>query len=219
VPGRTWLIWRPLKSSFGSWQGYSLLGLPGDANSTLSSQNYSLVSAQSYVLRRSLIASPDRCEQLSCPLLALDVFGDYAKYNLKLTLPGARQLLHSLHVEHPLDRVIAASALYSVYSLTPISRDLISCSMLVSACFKHNSDDSLIVAKSLLPHLHSMLNRTKPPPENSAPPKKSVDKTDAWLQWTLKKIDKALSIQNNSRAEWLRDWRLRNGHILEPSHF
>ena len=161
----------------------------------------------------SLIAFPGRCEQLSCPLLALDVFGDYAKYNLKLTLPGARQLLHSLHLEHPMDRVIAATALYSVYSLTPIARDLVSCSMLVSACFKHNSEDSLIVARSLLPHLHDMLSQTKPSPA------KSVDKSQAWLQWTLKKIDKAVSVQNNSRAEWLRDWRLRNGHILEPSRF
>lgn len=154
-----------------------------------------------------------RCEQLSCPLLALDVFGNYAKYNLKLTLPGARQLLHSLHLEHPIDRVIAASALYSVYSLIPIAQDLVSCSMLVSACFKHNSEDSLIIARSLLPHLHDMLSQTKPSPV------KSVDKSQAWLQWTLKKIDKAVSVQNNSRAEWLRDWRLRNGHILEPSHF
>lgn len=161
----------------------------------------------------SLIASPGRCEQLSCPLLALDVFGNYAKYNLKLTLPGARQLLHSLHLEHPIDRVIAASALYSVYSLIPIAQDLVSCSMLVSACFKHNSEDSLIVARSLLPHLHDMLSQTKPSPV------KSVDKSQAWLQWTLKKIDKAVSVQNNSRAEWLRDWRLQNGHILEPSRF
>ena len=167
----------------------------------------------------SLIASPGRCEQLSCPLLALDVFGNYAKYNVKLTLPGARQLLHSLHLEQPIDRVIAASALYGVYSLVPIARDLVSCSMLVSACFKHNSEDSLIVARSLLPHLHDMLSQTKPSPTKSTPPAKSVDKSQAWLQWTLKKIDKAVAVQNNSRAEWLRDWRLRNGHILEPSRF
>jgi len=157
-----------------------------------------------------------RCEQLSCPLLALDVFGNYAKYNLKLTLPGARQLLHSLHVEHPIDKVIAASALYSVYSLTPIAHDLISCSMLVSACFKHNSKDSLKVATALVPHLERMVGETRPSAENSTP---TVNGPQVWLQWTLKRIDKALAVQNNSRAEWLRDWRLRNGHILQPSQF
>ncbi|KAF8327994.1 hypothetical protein F5887DRAFT_1009452 [Amanita rubescens] len=137
-----------------------------------------------------------RCEQLSCPLLALDVFGNYAKYNLKLTLPGARQLLHSLHVEHSIDKVIAASALYS-----------------------HNSKDSLQVARALVPHLERMMGETKPSSENSTPPAKNVDRPQAWLQWTLKRIDKALAVENKSRAEWLRDWRLRNGHILEPSRF
>lgn len=147
------------------------------------------------------------------------MFGNYAKYNLKLTQPGARQLLHSLHVEHPIDKVIAASALYSVYSLTPIAHDLVSCSMLVSACFKHNSKDSLKVARALVPHLKRMMGETAPPSQNPTPTAKNVERPQAWLQWTLKRIDKALVVENKSRAEWLRDWRLRNGHILEPSHF
>ncbi|KAF8635774.1 hypothetical protein AX17_003861 [Amanita inopinata Kibby_2008] len=160
-----------------------------------------------------------RCQELSCPLLALDVFGDYAKYSLKLTLPGARQLLHSLHVDHPIDKVIAASALYSVYSLTPIAQDLVSCSMLVSACFKHNSKDSLKVANALVPHLRRMVQQTGPVSVGAPTEKKATEKSQAWLQWTLRKVDKALFAQNDTRAEWLRDWRTRNGHILEPSQF
>ncbi|PFH47898.1 hypothetical protein AMATHDRAFT_151051, partial [Amanita thiersii Skay4041] len=163
-----------------------------------------------------------RCEELSCPLLALDVFGDYAKYNLKLTLPGGRQLLHSLHDSYPIDKVITASALYSIYSLTPIAQDLVSCSMIVSACFKHNSKDSLQVAHALVPHLQRLLKQTKPTSANNkkeATKEKPVDKSQAWLQWTLKKIDRALFVQNHARAEWLRDWRMRNGQLLEPTRF
>ncbi|KAF8630809.1 hypothetical protein AX15_002711 [Amanita polypyramis BW_CC] len=161
-----------------------------------------------------------RCEKLSCPLLALEVFGNYAKHNLKLTLPGARQLLHSLHVEHPIDKVIAASALYSVYSLTPIAQDLVSCSMLISACLKNGSKDSLKVARTLVPHLRRMVSQAVTVSASSPPPTEStVDRTQAWLQWSLKKVDKALFVQNGSRAEWLRDWRMRSGHTLEPNQF
>ena len=157
---------------------------------------------------------------MSCPLLALEVFGNYAKYNLKLTLPGARQLLHSLHVEFPIDKVIAASSLYSIYSLTPIAQDLVSCSMLISACFKNKSKDSLKVARALVPHLQRMITQIEPASASPPPPvKATADKTQAWLQWTLKKVDRALFVQNGSRTEWLRDWRIRNGHILEPNQF
>ncbi|KAK2464727.1 hypothetical protein APHAL10511_003303 [Amanita phalloides] len=163
-----------------------------------------------------------RCEELSCPLLALDVFGNYAKHNLNLTLPSARHLLHALHVQYPIEKLIAASALYSIYGLTPIAQDLVSCSMLVAACFKHNSKESLKVAHALVPHLKRLLGQTEALPKISdptPPPVKMADKPQAWLQWTLKKVDKALFVQTQSRAEWLRDWRMRSGHIIEPTRF
>jgi hypothetical protein len=77
-----------------------------------------------------------RCEELTCPRLALQVFGDHSKYVLSLSLPAARHLLHSLHSDHPVQYTIAASALYKVYGLRPVSTDLISCALLASACLK-----------------------------------------------------------------------------------
>ncbi|KAF8233095.1 hypothetical protein L208DRAFT_908450 [Tricholoma matsutake] len=146
-----------------------------------------------------------RCEELSCPLLALKVFGNFSKYNLNLTLSGARQLIHSLHVEHPIDTLITASVLYPVYGLKPIAQDLVSCSMLVSACFKHNSTDSLKVAKELLPHLEAMLKGMKPLKVSQDPA----------VKWALKKVDKALYVKNGERVDWLSVWRTKSGHIPE----
>jgi hypothetical protein len=77
-----------------------------------------------------------RCEELACPRLALQVFGDHSKYALPLSLPAARHLLHSLHSKHPVQCAIAASALYRLYDLPPVSTDLVSCSLLTSACLK-----------------------------------------------------------------------------------
>lgn len=156
-----------------------------------------------------------RCEELSCPLLALKVFGNFSKYNLNLTLSGARQLIHSLHVEHPIDTLITASVLYPVYGLKPIAQDLVSCSMLVSACFKHNSTDSLKVAKELLPHLEAMLKGMKPLKVSQDPAVKALDKSRVWVKWALKKVDKALYVKNGERVDWLSVWRTKSGHIPE----
>jgi hypothetical protein len=127
--------------------------------------------------------------------------------------------MHSLHVEHPIDTLITASALYSVYGLTPVAQDLVSCSMLVSACFKHNSTDSLKVANELLPHLEEMLKKTKPLKVSHNPTAKALDKPRVWVKWALKKVDKALYVKNGERADWLSVWRTRSGHIPELSKF
>jgi hypothetical protein len=147
------------------------------------------------------------------------VFGDYSKYNLSLTLPGARLLLHSLHVEHPIDTVITASALYSIYSLTPVSQDLASCAMFISACFKYNSKDSVKVANALVPHLQELLKNTKPITVSANPTEKALNKPNVWIKWALKKVDKALFVKNGQREEWLKAWRVKSGHIVEPSAF
>ncbi|RDB17449.1 hypothetical protein Hypma_001597 [Hypsizygus marmoreus] len=160
-----------------------------------------------------------RCEEISCPLLALKVYGDFAKYNLALTLPGARQLLHSLHVEHPIETVMTASALYDVYGLPPIAKDLVSCSMLMSACYKHNSKDSLKVANALVPHLEKLLKHTKPIEVSKGPTVNVLQKPVVWMKWALKKVDKALFATTGQRADWLSAWRAKSGHIPEPSKF
>ncbi|KAF5383060.1 hypothetical protein D9615_004823 [Tricholomella constricta] len=161
-----------------------------------------------------------RCEELSCPLLALKVYGDYAKYNLPLSLPAARQLLHALHVKHPIDSVMTAAALYDVYQLPAVSEDLVSCSMLMSACFKHNSKDSLKVANALAPQLEELLKHEKPRMEKVEGPVTSpTQKPAVWMKWALKKVDKALFVQKGDRVDWLSVWREKSGHITAAGKF
>jgi hypothetical protein len=125
--------------------------------------------------------------------------------------------MHSLHVEHPIETVMTVSALHSVYGLPPVAQDLASCSMLVSACFKHNSGDSLNIANALLPHLEAMLKKTGPRKVSQNPTKKALDKPRVWVKWALKKVDKALYVKNGERVDWLTVWRTKSGHIPEPS--
>ncbi|KAF9456964.1 hypothetical protein BDZ94DRAFT_1274410 [Collybia nuda] len=160
-----------------------------------------------------------RCEELSCPLLALKVFGNFSKYNLPLTLPGAQLLMHSLHVEHPIETVITTSALYNTYNLRPVAQDLASCAMFVAACFKHNSKDSIKVANALVPHLQAMLGKVRALPVSTNSTEKALNKPNVWIKWALKKVDKALFVRNGQREEWLRDWRMKSGHITEASAF
>ncbi|KDQ60487.1 hypothetical protein JAAARDRAFT_68008 [Jaapia argillacea MUCL 33604] len=173
-----------------------------------------------------------RCEELKCPTLALDVFSDKVKYGLSLTqLPTARRLLHSLHLTTPLSNTIALSALFSLYKLPPISKDLVSCSMLMSACYKYanskkehrDKQSALVVAKSLVPSLEGLLKKAKP----TFVPVKSVDrarrKEPMWVKWSLKRVEDSLvsaSQKTGASREtalkkyaWLREYRIKSRHI------
>ena len=134
------------------------------------------------------------------------------------TLPAARRLLHSLHVQHPLSDSITLSALYKVYNLPALSSDLVSCAMLTSACFKNNSPEAVTVAKGLVPNLRKLLESTPPEQmalpamENKALRARTEEKEKAWLAWTLAKIEKALQKQGEEFS-WLREWRTASGHV------
>lgn len=156
-----------------------------------------------------------RCEELHCPDLALKVFSDHPKYGVDLVDPkAARQLLHSLHVEHPLEKSITLSALYGIYKLPAISNDLVACAMLTSACFKAATPESLTVANALVPVLQDLLSKTKPEAwvYPTDPLQRNQRKDKAWLTWTLNKIEKALNKQNQP-FDWLRQWREQSGHV------
>jgi len=158
-----------------------------------------------------------RCEELRCPTLALKVFSDHSKYGFNLNyLPAARHLLHSLHVEHPLENSITLSALYGIYKLPAISSDLVSCAMLTAACFKAKSEDSLVVAKALVPELKNLLTKTKPKkmayPEDKYTRSLKGNKEKAWLRWALLKVEKALQAHNEP-IDWLRTWREASGTV------
>lgn len=158
----------------------------------------------------------ERCDELSCPLLALQVFGDFSKYNLRLTLPGAHRLLHALYAKHSLDKIMMVTSLYSIYQLPPLSQDLISCVFVISACYKHNSRDSLVVAESLLPRLQKLVETSEPIllsdelTENKAT---KEYKFKTWIKSALKNVDNAFYRKTGARAEWLNDFRKKSGHL------
>ncbi|KAI0325054.1 hypothetical protein GY45DRAFT_1261603 [Cubamyces sp. BRFM 1775] len=154
-----------------------------------------------------------RCEELHCPQLALKVFGNHSKYGLDLTLEAARPILHSLHLEHPVQDTITLTALFGVYKLPPVSSDLVCSALLMTACFKHGSEESLAVARAFVPSLQQLLEKTAPATmamrdEDHGKP---ADKEKRWLAWTLKKIENALKSEELDFA-WLRQWRVASGY-------
>ncbi|KAI0927540.1 hypothetical protein AcV5_008052 [Taiwanofungus camphoratus] len=157
-----------------------------------------------------------RCEELHCPTLALKVFSDHPKYGFDLcSQTAARRLLHSLHVEHPLQDSITLAALFRIYNLPPISSDLVSCAMLTSACFKHGTRQSLAIAHEMVPHLKGLLEKVEPQTmqlsRESMERAKNTEKEKTWLAWTLTKIEKALQ-KEGSDCSWLSQWRKDSGH-------
>jgi len=154
-----------------------------------------------------------RCEELHCSDLALQVFSNHSKYGFPLnSISAARQLMHSLHVEHPLSASMTLVALYKIYNLPPVSTDLVSTAMLASACFKTNSKQSNIVANALVPSLRNMIVESPPIPLPPKGSERAMKKETAWLARTLFKVEKALEKQN-AEYQWLRDWRIQSGHL------
>jgi len=127
-----------------------------------------------------------RCEQLGCQPLALEVFGNYAKYNITLTPNAGRWLIHSVHVLHPLKDLLITASLFSVYNIS-LAEDLVSASMFTAACFKHNTPQSRAVAGFLLPEIRKMVEEKKFTTQLSDVERNRQLK---WVDWSLKKINK-----------------------------
>jgi len=128
-----------------------------------------------------------RCEQLGCQPLALEVFGNYAKYNVTLTPNAGRWLIHSIHVLYPLKDLLIAASLFSIYNIS-LTEDLVSASMFAAACFKHDTSQSRAVANLLLPEIKRMV-------EEEEKKKKLTDDVERkrqlkWVDWSLMKINK-----------------------------
>ena len=128
-----------------------------------------------------------RCEQLGCQALALEVFGNYAKYNLTLTPNAGRWLIHSIHVLHPLEDLLVAASLFSIYNIS-LAEDLVSASMFTAACFKHDTPQSRALANFLLPKIKMMLEEKK----KLTTPVRDVEikRQLKWVDWSLRKINK-----------------------------
>ncbi|EAU82150.2 hypothetical protein CC1G_13123 [Coprinopsis cinerea okayama7 len=127
-----------------------------------------------------------RCQELKSQHLALEVFGDFAKFNVPLDIVAARQLLHSLVITHPIHDVMTASAFYNLYGLPPASQDLVSCSIIVDACLRHNTPESNAIADALLPHLRELKSKT---PVNV---KDTYHRENVWVKAAVDDINRIL---------------------------
>ena len=137
-------------------------------------------------LQHTLILFSGRCEQLRCQALALEVFGNYAKYNITLTPTAGRWLIHSVHVLHPLKDLLIAASLFSVYNIS-LAEDLVSASMFTAACFKHDTPQSRALANHLLPKIKTMVEEKKlTTPVSDVEMKRQLK----WVDWSLRKINK-----------------------------
>ncbi|XP_006464031.1 hypothetical protein AGABI2DRAFT_194635 [Agaricus bisporus var. bisporus H97] len=155
-----------------------------------------------------------RCIVLNKPEIAVEVFGNYAKYNLSLTLSGARKLLQATYEAHPLILPITISSFFRVYRLPSISKDLPCCSMLLSACLKDGSKEAMVIAESLIGSLKLLLTTKEPQPILQTR-EKGDDMPRVWTKWALRKIEESLSGREGDSEDvaWLHSWRERSGHV------
>ncbi|ESK81966.1 hypothetical protein Moror_15383 [Moniliophthora roreri MCA 2997] len=217
-----------------------------------------------------------RCEQLSASTLALQVFGNHAKYGVPLTLPAARHLLHSLHATRPLEDVLVAAKLYEVYELGSVEKDVTSNALLLSAAVRsiwgmspptpksqadaeaeavpeveveaeqtepttttttttNTRGPTLTLINTLLPSLRQLLTQSKPgtwkTPRTAQQKSKIItiirrnkegkktgeykgfNREKVWVRWSLSKVQALLDRNEKKGVEWLREWRVREGHV------
>ncbi|KAI0718277.1 hypothetical protein C8T65DRAFT_605235 [Cerioporus squamosus] len=154
-----------------------------------------------------------RVQKLRCPQLALKVFGDRPKYGLDLTLPAARIILQSLLVLGTPQEVLTFTSLFSVYGLPPVSSDLLCTAFLLRALFQHASDESLTVARSLVPSLQTLLASKNPAYMSMTIPSTHMDekREKIWLANTLHKLQEDLTSHGIEHA-WLDEWMAASGY-------
>lgn len=98
-----------------------------------------------------------RCLYLDKPEYALELFGDFGKYNVPLTVDGAREMLSVTYNKQPIGFIITVMRLFNVYKLGHVKNDYPCCAMVIAACLKSKRKDAMILADSLLPHLKNMV--------------------------------------------------------------
>ena len=128
-----------------------------------------------------------RCQELQCQQVALDVFGNFAKYGVPLDIEAARWLLHSIYIQRPLEDVLIVTALYPIYKLPPVSEDLVSASLLAAACYNSGTPESIKAADALQPKIQAMLGKIQ---LNTAP-NHETRKLNKWVSWALRKVNTA----------------------------
>ena len=157
----------------------------------------------------NFIRCTGRCEQLNCSLLALHVFSNHPKYAFPLASnQAALQLLHSLHLRHPLQETIIACALFKVNNLTPITSSLPGCAMLVSACLLHrrrSPEDPRAreLANIFLPVLKNLCAATPAFKANEPGRPMFEGKPNLWMLHALRSIQSLLEEGKAQEHRWV----------------
>lgn len=128
--------------------------------------------------------STERCSRLRCSELAVKVFSDRPKYGFDLSKDAAITTLHDLQASHSIQDCLTFTSLYSIYRLPPVTSDTTSTALLLSALFKDGSEESLTLARSMVPSLQALLANTDPK-ASDRPLRPFVIKKRKWLAWTL----------------------------------
>jgi hypothetical protein len=133
---------------------------------------------------------------------------------MDLTLPGARQLLYTLHEGRQLSNVVLLAALFPLYNLPALSSDPISCALLLSACLREantsGSDPARAVAETLLSSFKQLLSDTRPMP---VPVGGSRFLESRWMRDAMLNIYDSLVIHRDD-VSWVKDWCHRSGYDL-----
>ena len=133
---------------------------------------------------------------MGCQALALEVFGNYAKYNITLTLNAGRWLIHSVHFDHPLKDLLIAGSLFSVHKIS-LSEDLVSASMFTAACLRHDTPHSRAMANRLIPKIKTMVEEKR---MTTAVSEMEIDRQLKWVDWSLYNINKF--VRKSSGERW-----------------
>ncbi|PPQ68732.1 hypothetical protein CVT24_007559 [Panaeolus cyanescens] len=130
-----------------------------------------------------------RCEEVKAQSIALEVFGNFAKYHVSLNLPAARQLLHSVYTTHPLKDTLLAASYLPVYGLGEVTDDMTSAAFVAFACLKEKTPESIKVARQLLPSITEAIKNEDVDLTSASTPEERRWKK--WTAWALAKTDVA----------------------------
>ncbi|KAJ7171667.1 hypothetical protein C8R43DRAFT_1120053 [Mycena crocata] len=168
-----------------------------------------------------------RCSELGIPEHALEVYGEFAKYALPLTVSAGRRLLHGLiTADRPLADIIAVTALYAPYNLPPVHDDLPSCTLLLSACMRNlkaeaesaessatERKETEALVNGLIVALRERLATTPPMPASHDVREKTIR---LWLKGVMLDVRELLRGKPESERGWLEGWMVQSRMIAGP---
>ena len=128
-------------------------------------------------------------------------------------MDAAQITLHGLQARRSVQECITFTSLFSIYNLPPVTSDLYCTAFLLRALFKDGSEESLTVARTMVPSLKQLLESSDPQAMSLASqthrPHESKHKRR--LARTLKTLGSSLDEHGIEHA-WLNTFMERSGY-------